>query len=179
MPLIFFNIATLAIIIPILMYFFRDILVMQIPSLTTAAFQFLMYLIFDDLVVYLWHRLLHQNKFLLRRVHSVHHRVRYPTPLEFIYVHPIEWLIAPMGIVVAALVMMAWYGQINIYVLWLYASFRTIVELDIHSNTCALLFKYFPIFVDAEYHSIHHQKAKGNYASMLRYLDKIFHTGIS
>ena len=45
-------------------------------------------------------------------------------------------------------------------------------------STCALLFKYLPFFVDASHHNIHHQRAKGNYASMLRYLDWVFNTAI-
>ena len=40
---------------------------------------------------------MHENKFLLRKVHSIHHRAFSPLALEYLYVHPFEWMMGYIG----------------------------------------------------------------------------------
>lgn len=146
------------------------------PTMLIFIEQFLLFLFLDDLCFYIWHRNLHENTFLLRKIHAVHHRVRNPAPLEFIYVHPIEWMVGSLGVVLAIFAIIEFYGQANAFVFWSYIVFRTLHELDIHSSTRSILFKYFPFFGTVEHHDTHHLRAIGNYASSLTYLDKLFGT---
>lgn len=177
MPLIFLNIGILCVITPVSLYFAQNFFLIQVPSIGIFLIQFALFIFLDDLGFYIWHRRLHENRYLLQKVHAIHHRVRFPAPLEFIYVHPIEWVVGTTGILVAVLLIIAIYGQVNAYVFWSYITFRTLHELNIHSSTRTLIFKKIPFFGNVEYHDIHHLHARGNYASTFTYLDKIFGTG--
>lgn len=106
----------------------------------------------------------------------IHHRVRYPTPLEFIYVHPIEWMIGTIGIVVSVLLIIQIYGQAYAYALWAYSIFRTLHELNIHSSMRSIIFEHVPFFWRVKHYNTHHLRAVENYASIFTYLDKIFKT---
>ena len=165
---------TLAVSTFIPLYLFSNFFIIAVPTVSTFIVQFILYIVLDDLGFYTWHRTLHENQFLLRKIHVIHHRVRYPAPLEFIYVHPIEWMIGTIGIVVSVLLIIHIYGQANAYALWAYSIFRTLHELDIHSSTRSIIFRHVPFFGRVKHHDIHHLRAVGNYASTFTYLDKIF-----
>ncbi len=178
--LIFFNIFLLSLLTMFGLYF-----VSQYFSLTFSLgvgafiFQLVCYLIFDDSWFYCWHRCLHKNKYLLRKVHRIHHQANEPVPLEFIYVHPVEWLGGTIGIVAACAFIYLVFGDINAYPFWLFTFFRSAHELLIHSTTKSRILRYVPLFHTNEAHALHHARACGNYASMFNYLDRICKTDLS
>lgn len=138
--------------------------------------QFMIFIFLDDFGFYLWHRYLHTNKILLRHVHRIHHRARNPLPLEFIYVHPLEWMGGTVGLLVAFMLVVGFFGSLSCYVLWGYLIFRTMHELDIHSCLRPKWLERVFFFAGANYHHNHHKYARGNYASTFSYLDKLFKT---
>lgn len=178
LPLIMTNITLLCVFsfgaISLFHHYFRIVS----PTWLVFISQFSLIFYLDDLNFYFWHRFLHKNKYMMKHIHGIHHRARVPYPIEFIYVHPLEWLGGTLGIVVAVAFIIFFHGFVNAYVIWAYSAFRTLREMHIHSNFNALFFKKMPLIANAEHHGLHHMKLHGNFASTLTYLDKLCKTEI-
>jgi methylsterol monooxygenase len=144
--------------------------------------QFIVIAWLDDLVFYGWHRLLHSHPWLMRHIHGIHHRARQPYPIEFIYAHPVEWLGGAVGLFLALALIILVCGQINAYVMFAYSAFRTLREISIHTEkpakpaTASILSRWPRFFASAESHRLHHELARGNFASGFTYLDYLFGT---
>jgi len=140
--------------------------------------QTLVIVLVDDLWFYASHRWLHENKYLFRKIHSIHHRVRSPLALDYFYVHPFEWMIAGAGIPVAIIGLYFIFGSVSFYAVFIYSVFKTIHELDIHSGIHSYFseLKYLKWLGSAEHHGAHHSKFNGNYASSFKFWDKILKT---
>lgn len=132
----------------------------------------------DDLWFYGLHRLMHKNQFIYRKIHLVHHKAMPPIPLDYLFAHPIEPLFASFGLVVGALVLIPLFGAINIYGLAIYAFYRIIHELCVHSGFVIVPEKWLGIVGSSRHHFNHHKYLNGNYASAFTYLDKLFGTEI-
>ncbi len=178
LPLILFNITILSILSFIIITVFSGYFTENKPTLLLFASQFILIIFCDDLWFYSWHRLLHKNKWLLKHIHSIHHRVVEAYPPDFIYVHPLEWSIGTVGIVIAFVIIILVNSNASAFVLYTYTAYRTLRELDIHSNLEPYFFKHIPLLCDTRHHALHHAKARGNYASTFTYLDKLFQTNI-
>ena len=139
-----------------------------------AQFIFIAWL--DDLVFYAWHRLLHSHPWLMRHIHGIHHRARKPYPIEFIYAHPIEWLGGAVGLFLALALIIIFCGQINAYVMFGYSAFRTLREITIHTEKPDKQASWLNLLASAESHRLHHELARGNFASGFTYLDYLFGT---
>ncbi len=148
------------------------------PGLTAFVLQFVFIMFCDDMLFYFWHRFLHKNKTMLRRVHRIHHKAHIPFPMDFIYAHPLEWMGGTLGIIFAFAIIIMLDNSVSAYIVWCYAFYRTARELNIHSNTPVKLLKYFPFLCNTRHHTLHHSMARGNYASTFTYLDKLFGTEI-
>lgn len=134
-------------------------------------------LVVDDLWFYGLHRLMHENRTLMRVVHRKHHEAFDPFPLDYIYVHPLEWMGGAIGPALALVIMHAGFGwEISVWAFWAYSAFRNIHEIDIHSGVASVLFKYVPFWGTVEHHHRHHSHSRGNYASTFTYLDRLFGT---
>ena len=128
--------------------------------------QFLFISFIDDSYFYFYHRALHNNIWLFRKIHKIHHKAYSPVSIEYIYVHPLEWLGGTGGLVLAYILLFLIVGSLNCYVFLCYLTFRTVHELDIHSGVSSFFAKYIPFFAPAEHHDLHHEKpALGNYAA--------------
>ena len=92
MPLFLFNLSTLILLSASGAYFIFDFLDTEWPAWWVLVFQVLLAFILDDIWFYIYHRYLHENKFLLKHIHSIHHRATTPFPLEYLYAHPLEWM---------------------------------------------------------------------------------------
>lgn len=132
----------------------------------------------DDLWFYIYHRTLHNNKYLFRKIHAIHHRVRNTMPLDYIYEHPLEWIVGTLGIGVACGVLYACFGAVNAYSLFLYVIFRILHEINIHSGLKSWIgsHRLFAWLGASEDHAGHHLKFRGNYASTLKWCDYLFKT---
>jgi sterol desaturase/sphingolipid hydroxylase (fatty acid hydroxylase superfamily) len=130
-------------------------------------------LITYDFAYYLVHRYPFHQWRLLKKVHAVHHTVRYPTAYDSLYMHPLENAI---GLV---LLMLCTYlvGPVSIYsfagVFVIYSSLNVL-------NHAGLDLPFFPfrtLTYLARKHDQHHVSMRsGNYASITPIFDRLFGT---
>jgi sterol desaturase/sphingolipid hydroxylase (fatty acid hydroxylase superfamily) len=179
LPLIATNLAILyASAIPGL-WLVRSRFPLRIPSLAEALVQFVLLVLADDLWFYFVHRKLHVDKELYRRVHKVHHEAFAPVPIEYIYVHPVEWMAGALGPVIVVVALLVLRGEMSGYLLVGWQAWRTLHELDIHSGLRSPLTRCIPFWAGMKHHDLHHAKpTRGNYASSLTLWDRAFGTMI-
>ena len=124
---------------------------------------------------YVLHRLMHENKYIYRKIHKIHHRANTPIPIDYIYVHPLEWSSGMIGPFIGMFML----GGISIYSFWIYLIVRNLHELHIHSGIVTSFFmRIIPFYGDNEHHDIHHSIRDGNYSSTFILWDYIFKTKI-
>ncbi len=179
MPIIFTNLALYSALTGLGLYYFHDIAIgesffgLSMPLPVQVALEVAVLLIIDDFYFYFLHRLIHESKFLYRTVHIVHHKNQRPMAAEYIYTHPVEWLLGILGPLLAILLMQgvtfwAWCG---------YLVARTLHELIIHSGVKSSRFlRLIPFYGTNEHHGIHHSHFECNYAATFTIWDKVFKT---
>ncbi len=179
LPLIFFNITLLIITSCLGLYFFLEIVNYEISIENPFNILFQLFIIFviDDIYFYFLHLLMHKNKFILKKIHSIHHRAITPVALEYMYVHPLEWLSGYLGPFLGMLVLNL-LGSVNIFSFWLYQLIRNIHELDVHSGFKSKISKWIPYWGESEHHDKHHEVLNGNYATTFTFWDDFFNTRI-
>ncbi len=177
LPLIFLNIVLLILISCIGLYFFLDIINYQ-TSLQNPIYilaQLFMIFFIDDIYFYFLHAFMHKNKFILKKIHSIHHRAITPVALEYMYVHPLEWMSGYIGPFLA-MSFLSLIGPVNIFAFWLYQVIRNIHELDVHSGLKSKISQWIPYWGETEHHDKHHELLKGNYATTFTFWDDFFNT---
>jgi methylsterol monooxygenase len=133
----------------------------------------------DDLWLYGFHRFIHEQKWWYRHIHKIHHRAFAPVPIEYLYVHPLEWAGGGIG-VAAGFALAIWlFDGMPAWSLYAWAVWRVGHELDIHSGVRSGLLRLLPVVAPMENHDLHHARpTKGNYASAFRIWDRVFGTEI-
>ena len=175
-PLVLFNIIILMILTVIGLVFFREYYIKDYISITYVVLEVIFVLIIDDFFFYILHRKMHENKYIYKKIHKIHHRANTPIPFDYIYVHPFEWLSGFIGPFIGMLML----GGISIYSFWIYLIVRNIHEIHIHSGIRSLTFtKLVPFYGNNEHHDLHHAKRDGNYSSTFTLWDKIFKTKLN
>lgn len=145
----------------------------EIPSWYVWIIQIVFFLLLDDFLFYWMHRWLHENKWMLKHVHSVHHRIRNTCALDGYYFHWFEFvLISSLAMVGPLLV------GCHLYVLYLWIVIRSIEAADGHAGYDFPWnpLRFLPLYDGPVYHDFHHARFKGNYAGALHYVDKYFGT---
>lgn len=145
------------------------------PTIWVFIGQLLVIFLFDDLWFYFAHRWMHENKWALKNIHSIHHRATTPFPLEYLYVHPLEWMIGMVGIVIGIAIIFI-FMPVNVYVFWAMGFIRNMHEIHIHSDLDIPWLNWIPFVSSTENHDVHHAKLNGNYASTFSIWDKIMKT---
>jgi sterol desaturase/sphingolipid hydroxylase (fatty acid hydroxylase superfamily) len=175
MPLFLFNFFILLCVAGTGSYFIYDSIETSFTSLWIIGLQVLFAFIVDDAWFYFFHRWLHENKFMLRHVHSIHHRATTPFPLEYLYAHPLEWMLGMIGVGIGfALILIVM--PINLYAIWIFGLLRNLHEIHIHSDLELPFFSNVPFLSKTKHHDDHHSKLAGNYASTFNWMDRIFKT---
>ena len=175
MPLFLFNFVILLFVAGTGSYLIYDSIETSFTSLWIIGLQVLFAFIVDDAWFYFFHRWLHENKFMLRHVHSIHHRATTPFPLEYLYAHPLEWMLGMIGVGIGfALILIVM--PINVYAIWLFGLLRNLHEIHIHSDLELPFFSNVPFLSKTKHHDDHHSKLAGNYASTFNWMDRIFKT---
>jgi methylsterol monooxygenase len=142
--------------------------------------QYLVLVVIDDAYFYFFHRSLHERPWLYRHIHKTHHRAFAPLPLEYIYVHPLEWMIGAVGIPVGLSLIYINQGSISVWAFWVFAAWRNLHEIDIHSGLTSRWSHQIPLFGTTEHHDLHHMKnSKGNYSSTFTYWDRLMGTTLT
>ena len=141
----------------------------EMPVWYIIIAQLIFFVLLDDFLYYCMHRYMHENKWLLRNIHSVHHRIRNTCGINGNYMHWVEYSLTASLTLVGPIILGA-----HIYVVWMWVILRQIegadghIGYDIPWNPAHLL----PVYEGPDYHDFHHAKFKGNYAGFLPYLDK-------
>ena len=179
LPLIFFNISLLIVTSCIGLFFFLDIVHYEASTNNPLHILLQLFIIFviDDAYFYFLHLFMHKNKFILRKIHSIHHRAITPVALEYMYVHPLEWLSGYVGPFLGMFIL-SLMGPVNIFAFWLYQVIRNVHELDVHSGFKSKISKWIPFWGETEHHDKHHEVLNGNYATTFTFWDNFFNTKI-
>jgi sterol desaturase/sphingolipid hydroxylase (fatty acid hydroxylase superfamily) len=175
LPLYLMNLLTLLILSGVGIYFCFPFFDTESYSLYVIVCQVLFAFIIDDIWFYFMHRIFHENNFLLRKVHSIHHRSSTPFPLEYLYVHLVEWMSGMVGAAFAFFLILL-VMPINIYAFWIFGILRNMHEIHIHSDLELPVISKIPFLSTTRHHDDHHAKLKGNYASTFAWMDSIFKT---
>jgi len=135
-----------------------------------GALQALAILALYDLLYYFLHRYLFHRWSVLRPIHAVHHRVRYPTTIDSLFLHPIEGFLG-LGL----LMLCTWVvGPVHVYAFGACFFVYSWVNIIIHGGV-ALPIPYLGLV--ARKHAIHHVDMRaGNYASLSPLPDLLFGT---
>lgn len=128
-------------------------------------------LLLYDCAYYFYHRGMHHPK-IMKYVHGVHHKVRYPTASESIFLHPLEQI----GALCLLLGSIALLGPISgasfLAIFFIYSTANIIVHANIVLPHSALrLFNFW-----VQKHDIHHDQFRYNYASIFPFWDQAFGT---
>ena len=177
--LIAFNIFLLLIFTASGLYIAQDFFTLEMNSWGIYGLQVLIVMLIDDAWFYLAHRTLHENKYLFQKIHRIHHRSSPSFALEFIYVHPLEWMVGALGFSIGLVVCYFSFGAICAYAFWTYAFYRNVHEVHIHSGIRSGLTRFIPFYGTVEHHDDHHTLIDGNYASTFTIWDKMLGTGVS
>ena len=137
--------------------------------------QLIFILIIDDFFFYFLHRWMHRNKYILRTIHSIHHKAFSPLSLEYLYVHPLEWMMGYIGPFIG-IGIIGLISPVSCWAFWIYMLVRNIHELEIHSGFKTKFSQWIPFWGENEHHDLHHAKLNGNYASTFTLWDKVFNT---
>ncbi len=179
LPLILFNILLLIVVSAFGLYFLYPLFNPNLEfHLVTIIMQLFIILVIDDLYFYVFHFCMHKNQYLLNKIHRIHHKAVTPFALEYIYVHPFEWLMGYIGPFIA-IFLISFFNPVSMIAFWLYQFIRNIHELDVHSGFKSILNKHIPFWGETEHHDLHHEKLNGNYATTFTFWDHIFNTKIN
>jgi len=174
MPLYLFNITLLLTISGVGAYFGFGFLKQEV-SIGIIVFQVIFAFVIDDIFFYFYHRWLHENKFMLKNVHSIHHRATKPFPLEYLYAHPIEWMLGMIGAFLGFAILLI-FMQVNVYAFWIFGALRNLHEIHIHSDLELPVSSKIPLLSKTKHHDDHHAKLTGNYSSTFVWMDRLFKT---
>lgn len=145
------------------------------PAWYVFVFQITLFLLLDDFLFYWMHRYLHENKWLLRNVHSVHHRIKNTSALDGNYFHWLEFVMIGSLAIVGPILL----GS-HLYVLYAWIIIRNLEAADGHAGYDFPWnpLRFLPLYDGPVYHDFHHSRFKGNYAGALHYVDRFFGTYI-
>ena len=174
-PRFLVNVVSLILLSGAGLYFFYDYIIdINKTSILHIVIPVFIIFIIDDIFFYFVHRLIHVNKFLYKKIHRIHHEANMPVAIDYIYAHPLEWMVGYIGPFIGILL----YGGISIYTFWLYLIIRNLHEIFIHSgiHSSSFLYKIIPFAANNKHHDLHHEKYNCNYASTFTFWDGIFKT---
>ncbi|KAL4385784.1 hypothetical protein GQ457_15G004950 [Hibiscus cannabinus] len=126
----------------------------QSTSFIVLVRQFVTAMVVLDTWQYFLHRYMHENKFLYRHVHSLHHRLVVPYAFGALYNHPVEGLLGDTIGGALSFLLSGMSPRTSIF----FFSFATIKTVDDH---CGLMLPGNPFHFffrnNSAYHDIHHQ----------------------
>ena len=155
------------------LYLFSDGLIhYEETSLVTIFGETLGVLLVYDFIYYCFHRVFHHRK-LMKLVHGVHHRARFPTAWDGLYLNPVENF-AGLAILFIALSI---FSPVSSASFLLVIFFHTMINILVHTNMVLPhpLFKLFNYW--AVKHDIHHgQHLNKNFSNIFPYWDMMFNS---
>ena len=129
-------------------------------------------LLFYDFMYYFMHRTLHHPK-LMKFVHGVHHRARFPTAFESLFLHPAEAFGGLFLLFLSSLVI----GPVSAVAMWIIIFIHTTANILVHANMVLPGRLFILSNFWAVKHDFHHGKhLNRNYASIFPFWDLMFGT---
>ena len=143
------------------------------PHWTTFLWQLAFFVVLDDFLYYWMHRWMHENKWLLKNVHAVHHQIRSPSAIAGNHFH---WLELAMTAALA-LVGPVLLGS-HVWVVYAWLVLRQLEAADGHTGYDFPWdpLHWLPLYEGAAYHDFHHARFQGNFAGFLPLWDRVFGT---
>ena len=172
LPLILINLIVMCVVFPAGLYLMSDWIMVSYQNFWVVLLQLIAVLLIDDFYFYCFHRLLHKSDFLFKKIHKIHHRARNPFPSDYLYEHPLEWLIGLLGPFIAFLII----GGVSFTTMILFLIIKVLHELDIHSGIKSSLYRHLPFAGINEYHAMHHKYQDVHFASVFSFWDRVFRT---
>ena len=185
LPLIAFNLTLLTILTYVGLYCTEGIFSWTYQDLGWMGWvgivaQVAFLVIIDDAYFYVFHRNLHERPWLYRTIHKIHHKAYAPFPLEYIYVHPLEWMCGAGAIPIGIYLIYLTQGSVSVWAFWVFALWRNLHEIDIHSGLNPKWTTYVPFLGTSEHHDLHHMRnSKGNYSSTFTFWDRMMGTTLT
>ena len=145
----------------------------EIPHWSTFVWQLAFFMFLDDFLYYWLHRTMHENKWLLKHVHSVHHHVRNPSAIAGNYFHWAE-LSLTAGLAMIGPILL----ESHLYVVYAWYIWRQVEAVDGHTGYDFPWnpMRFVPFYHGPAFHDAHHETFKGNYAGFLPVVDRWFKT---
>lgn len=144
----------------------------DLPDVKTFTFTIIFFMMSEDMMFHLMHRLLH-HRWLYPYVHKLHHEYKTTVGLAAEYSHPIDFFLTGIVPTTLAGVLLGKYTHIATVIAWNIA--RIFESIDGH---CGYEFSWspyrlIPFGASASYHDYHHSHNVGNYSSMLTFWDTV------
>ena len=172
LPLILTNLLLMVVIFPVGLYLMSDWILVGYQNIWITLLQLFGVLLIDDFYFYCYHRLLHKSPFLFKKIHKIHHRSTSPLPADYLYEHPLEWMLGLLGPFIAFLIL----GGVSFATIFLFLIIKVLHELDIHSGIKSSIYRYIPFVGINEHHSMHHKYRDVHFASVFSIWDYVFRT---
>lgn len=139
------------------------------PDWEIIIIQLIGCLFLDDLLFYIFHKILHKPWFY-KRVHSVHHEITKPYAMAAGHFHILEYLILSLSFLVGPILL-----GVHIYVFYIWIVVRQWIAVEGH---CGYDFpfsiqKFIPMHDGNSYHDAHHRNQNCNFGLYLNWLDRI------
>ncbi len=165
------NVLALCILGAFLLRFGPDVLYPQWPGVAHLFGEAFGVLLLYDLSYYFYHRVLHHPK-LMKYVHGVHHKVRFPVASESVFLNPLEQMGA-FALLLGSVLLLGPISELSFLLMFLlYSAINIIVHCNLRFPHPA--FRLFNFWV--EKHDAHHEKFRYNYASIFPFWDQAFGT---
>lgn len=116
-----------------------------------------------DIWFYTFHRLFHSNKYLYKKIHSIHHKYTEPFALAAIDCHYIEHIIINIGSVIIGPLVLLHFGILSLKFIKLFSVLVSISSTTSHSG--------YKIF--SKYHFNHHLYLTSNYGIISNFSDRL------
>lgn len=159
-----------------LIYGLADILLTaEATPVLTIALQGVAILLVYDFSYYFMHRLFHIKR-IMRLVHGVHHRARYPSALESLYLSKIE-ITAGLALLMVSTAFIALFGPVHFAAFGAAFFVYSTLNILVHSGMVFPHWFFAPLNVLAVKHHKHHMNEFGkNYSSLTPLPDFFFRT---
>ena len=147
----------------------------DLPDAQTLFLSLLFFMLVEDFVFYMTHRLLHW-RVIYPYIHKMHHSHASVVGIGAEYAHPIEFIFGNMLPTIVGPALLGYKCHLVTLLAWYVVRFTE--NLDAHSgyDFSWSPFRLIPLSGGADYHDFHHAANVGNYSSLFSIWDTVWNT---
>ena len=140
--------------------------------------QFIFFLLVEDLFLYLGHSTMHRPQFYW--IHKHHHEYHTAISIAGEFSHPIEHLIANTFPSVIGYKILSYFYPVHCISVWVFMVFRVVETIDAHTGYewSWAQSELLPFSAGAACHVFHHTYNAGNFGSFFKIWDSLFGTNV-